>query len=290
MMALPLLAEWLEQNLHRPVTLSLLAKKVGCSSRHLSDLFSKTFGISIGAYIQKRRLTLASTMLRTTRRDITDIALMYQYSHLSSFSRAFRKQFGQSPQHYREAGYWDMTRFYPSVAVTSFASHTDIIGIPENTGIVPLNNRKKGIHFGLDFIINTENGKITSDQKIHQDIIEIIFHKNAVYPLVVYGTVLPGKECDTDVDIVLGTFTPDGDKKGRVNIPAGHYACFAFRGTPVSIMQFHSWAKGHGMHMYHLVMKKGPTFSVFEKTSTRGIYKTEYYIPCRAENTMSARL
>lgn len=289
MMTLTLLTEWLEQNLHRPVTLSTLADKAGCSARHLSGLFRKAFGISPGAYIQKRRLTLASTMLRTTRRHITDIALMYQFSHLPSFSRAFRKQFGQSPQHYRQADCWDMTRFYPSAVVTSFASHADIVSIPENTGIVPLNTRKKAIHFGLDFVINTENGKIVSDQQIHQSMTELIFHKKTVYPLVVYGTVYPGKECDTEVDIVLGTFTPGGNKKGRVDVPAGHYACFAFRGSPLSIMQFHSWAKGHGMHMHHLVMKKGPTFSVFDKTSTEGVYKTEFYIPCQTENVTSAR-
>ncbi|EAU6886245.1 AraC family transcriptional regulator [Salmonella enterica] len=283
------LTEWIEQNLHQPLPLSVLAEKIGCSTRQLGNQFREAFGDTPAAYIWKRRLTLASTLLRFTRRSITEIALMYQFSHLSSFARAFKHQFGLAPQAYRLADNWDMALFYPSVTVTNFTCHTDIIYIPENIYILPQNNRKQEMHFGLDYIINTEKGKIISDRQIHQRMIELIFRKTTIYPMVVYGTVFPGKECDTELDIVLGTLSPVGDKNQRVYIPAGNYACFTFKGSPMNIMQFHSWAKGHGMHIHHLVMKKGPTFSIFDKTLCENVYKTEYYIPCQVGETMSAR-
>ncbi|EEA2718301.1 AraC family transcriptional regulator [Salmonella enterica subsp. enterica serovar Urbana] len=288
MMPLNLLAEWIEQHLNQPLPLSRLATKAGCSIRYLSICFRRACGLSVGAYIQKRRLTVASTLLRITRRSTTEIALIYQFSHLSSFTRAFKKQFGQPPQAFRQAWYWDMALFYPSMAVTDFICQTDIVSIPDNTWIIPVNNKRKEIHFSLDFIITTKNGKIISDQNIHQSMIKTIFRKEVNYPLVVCGNVYPGTECDTDVDIILGAFT-HANNKNRVSVRSGHYACFVFKGTPPIIMQFHSWAQGHGMHRYRLVMKRGPTFSVFDKTATEGVYKMEYYIPCLTEDIIPAK-
>ncbi|EAS6427111.1 AraC family transcriptional regulator [Salmonella enterica] len=143
MMALCQLTEWIEQHLNTPLTLALLADKAGCSSRHLSHRFKQGYNISLMAYIQKRRLTLASTLLRTSRRSVTEIALMYHFSHLPSFTRAFRKQFNQSPQAFRQADRWDMALFYPSAAVRSFGSYVDIVHIPDDTTIVPVSNKKK---------------------------------------------------------------------------------------------------------------------------------------------------
>ncbi|EGX5147671.1 hypothetical protein DQ657_26625 [Salmonella enterica] len=284
------LAEWLEQHFHQQLPLSLLAKKVGCSTRQLGTRFRQTFRDTPAAYIQKRRLTLASNLLRCTSRSITDIALMYQFSHLPSFTRAFRNQFGQSPLAYRLADCWDMARFYPSVAVAGFNCHTDIVFLPENICIMPTNNKKKEIHFGVDFIINTENGKIISYQQLNQSLIDIIFREDIDYPLTVYGESTPAKDCDIYVDICMGHLAPCSSKQKGIQIPPGNYVRFVFKGDPINIIQFHTWAKGHGMHMFQLVMKKGPTFSIFNKTATEGIYTTEYYIPCLYTYTTSARL
>ncbi|ECC6793866.1 AraC family transcriptional regulator [Salmonella enterica] len=280
MMTLWQLTEWIEQHLHQRLPLTLLAEHVECSTRQLSTRFRQAFGDSPTAYIQKRRLTLASTLLRITRRNVTEIALMYQFNHLSSFTRAFKNHFGQSPQAYRLANYWDMSLFYPSVALADFTCPTDIVFIPENTCIIPNNNKKKEIHFGMDFIISTENGKIVSEKQIHQCLINIIFREGVVFPLVVCGTSLPGKDCDTDINICMGSISPYSSNKKGVHIPSGNYARFTFKSSPLSIMQFHAWAQGHGMHRHGLVMKKGPTISVFDRTVTEGIYKTEFYIPC----------
>ncbi|HGB5478218.1 TPA: helix-turn-helix transcriptional regulator, partial [Salmonella enterica subsp. enterica serovar Chester] len=180
-------AEWIERNLHQAITVSRLAKHAGCSSRHLRTVFRNAFRISIRAYIQKRRLTLASLMLRWTSRSLTEVAMMYQFSHLSSFSRAFKKHFGLSPREYQQASCWDMRLFYPSAVVCVFSSYTDIVRIPENTGIVSVCNKKKEINFDFDFVLSTENGRIVSGQHFYEEIISIIFRQNWCYPLTVCG-------------------------------------------------------------------------------------------------------
>ncbi|EHI5678400.1 helix-turn-helix transcriptional regulator [Salmonella enterica] len=279
-MTAPEMAEWLERNLHQVITVSQLAEHAGCSSRHLRTIFRHAFGISIRTYIQKRRLTLASLMLRETRRSLTEVAMMYQFSHLSSFSRAFKKQFRLSPRKYQQATCWDMRLFYPSAIVSGFSSHIDIVRIPGNTGIVPVSNKKKEIHFDFDFVLSTKNGRIVSGQHFYEEIISIIFRQNWRYPLTVCGETSPGKKCDTHIDMYLGQFIPDVTLQQCFIIPPGDYACFSFSGSPLNIMRFHAWVKGHGMFEAGLIMKKGITFSVFDHTALSGIFKSEYYIPC----------
>ncbi|ECG0942753.1 hypothetical protein DOR57_23045, partial [Salmonella enterica subsp. salamae] len=71
------LMEWIEHNLHRKITLQEIARKSGYTSRHLYNLFMDYPGVSPSTYIRQRKLSLASVMLRDTRRPVTEIALMY---------------------------------------------------------------------------------------------------------------------------------------------------------------------------------------------------------------------
>lgn len=273
-------AEWIECHLSQPITVRQLADIAGYSSRHLSMQFKHAFHISMHAYIQKRRLTLAAAMLRDTRRQITEVAMMYQFSHLPSFSRAFRKQFGQSPLQYQQATSWDMSLFYPSAAVTGYPGHTDIISLPEGAGLVPVSNKEQKLYYGFDFFHIPRNGKITASHLFYQEIIALIFREETPFPLTVYGETFPGEKSDSLINVVLGHFTPRINEQNAIPLPPGQYACFTFTGTPEDIMQYHIWAKGHGMHACSLILKKGPTFSIFDKANEAGKYKTEYYIPC----------
>lgn len=273
-------AEWIECHLHQPISVSQLTHLAGCSSRHLRGLFKQAFGVSIRTYIQKRRLTLASSMLRETSRTLTEVAMMYQFSHLSSFSRAFKNQFGQCPHEYQQSSQWDMRLFYPSAVVDAFSTRTDIVSIPENTGIAAVSKIKKTLHFGFDFYLTTENGQIVSRRDFYNQLIPLIFREKQRYPLTVGGETLPGKECDTHINIFLGNLIFDATPEKCIIIPSGDYACFSVTESPLNIMRFHAWVKGHGMHESGLIMKKGMTFSIFNETSVSGIYKTKYYIPC----------
>ncbi|EDY9238455.1 helix-turn-helix transcriptional regulator [Salmonella enterica subsp. enterica serovar Kottbus] len=82
------LMEWIERNLHRKITLPEMTRKSGYTSRHLYNLFMAGPGVSPSAYIRQRKLSLASIMLRDTRRPVTEIALMYGFEHSQSFTRA----------------------------------------------------------------------------------------------------------------------------------------------------------------------------------------------------------
>lgn len=72
---------------------------------HFLHIFSETVGISLGAYIRFRRMSLAGADVWNNReRNILEIALDYGYSTNESFSRAFRSFHGALPNEVRRSG------------------------------------------------------------------------------------------------------------------------------------------------------------------------------------------
>jgi len=79
-----------------------VASNVGFNSDYFNRLFSQYTGFSIMEYARFYRLRRGAYFLRTTDRDILDIALELGYSTHESFLRAFKKQYGFTPSEYRE--------------------------------------------------------------------------------------------------------------------------------------------------------------------------------------------
>lgn len=101
------LINWLESHMDQPLSLDNVAAKSGYSKWHLQRMFKDITGQAIVSYIRARRLTKAAIALRLTRRKILDIALQYHFDSQQSFTRAFKKQFAQSPSCYRYSAYWN---------------------------------------------------------------------------------------------------------------------------------------------------------------------------------------
>ena len=91
---------WLEGHLDQPLSLDNVAAKAGYSKWHLQRMFKDVTGHAIGAYIRARRLSKSAVALRLTARPILDIALQYRFDSQQTFTRAFKKQFAQTPALY----------------------------------------------------------------------------------------------------------------------------------------------------------------------------------------------
>lgn len=84
-----------------PHTVDNLACLVGMSRSCFARSFSETVGMSPMRYVQAARLTLASTLLRSSTVPIKSIAISVGYASRSQFSRAFALMFGTDPTTFR---------------------------------------------------------------------------------------------------------------------------------------------------------------------------------------------
>jgi signal transduction histidine kinase/ligand-binding sensor domain-containing protein/DNA-binding response OmpR family regulator len=79
----------------------LLARELGVSERQIHRKFKGVFNTTPGEYIRTFRLAKAAKLLRENRDlSISEIAYTVGFSHLSSFTKAFRKHYGLSPTDY----------------------------------------------------------------------------------------------------------------------------------------------------------------------------------------------
>lgn len=85
------------------ISLEELADRVYLSGSHLSKLFKKETGMTIGQYTAKLRCEYAARLLRDSNLSIQDISCYIGYLDNNYFVKVFKKQFGMTPSAYRAA-------------------------------------------------------------------------------------------------------------------------------------------------------------------------------------------
>ena len=92
-------AIWIiERNSERRLTLTAVAKACGVSRSHLAYAFGEATGLSVMRYLRARRLSDAARALSRGAPDILAVALEAGYGSHEAFTRAFREQFGMTPE------------------------------------------------------------------------------------------------------------------------------------------------------------------------------------------------
>ena len=91
-------AEILHTRLQCPPSLHELGTLVGLNVNKLKYGFRFVYGTSVFGYLHSLRLRQAFMLLRDTELNVTEVAEQIGYSRQSSFSVAFRREFGFPPQ------------------------------------------------------------------------------------------------------------------------------------------------------------------------------------------------
>jgi AraC family transcriptional regulator len=105
---------FVESHLQDPLTLDEVAGRSGVSSYHLTRAFAAVTGHSLMRYVRARRLSGAAQKLALGPPDILAVALDAGYGSHEAFTRAFREQFGLTPEQLRAKGHLaDITLMEP---------------------------------------------------------------------------------------------------------------------------------------------------------------------------------
>jgi AraC-like DNA-binding protein len=83
------------------MSLEDFGKRFSYSKFHLERQFQKEYGVSLIAYVNKRRMQLAQELL--TEKSVSRVAEEVGFSSIYAFSRAFKNKFGISPSEYQKA-------------------------------------------------------------------------------------------------------------------------------------------------------------------------------------------
>jgi AraC-like DNA-binding protein len=93
---------YINEHLHKPLSLTTLADKCLVSPSHFSRVFKETTGIGLTVYINTKRIIKSQDLLLETNYTISHIAEMCGFESNPHFYRMFKKYMNTTPASYRK--------------------------------------------------------------------------------------------------------------------------------------------------------------------------------------------
>ncbi|EDH9202596.1 hypothetical protein CC387_08535 [Salmonella enterica subsp. enterica serovar Newport] len=274
---------WIEGNLYKKMSTRYISAASGYCGRYLREGFKKMTGISLVRYIRLRKLTEAAHLLRLTGRPVTDIAVLYAFSSLQSFSRAFSRHFGISPHNYRLNENWDLHHSLPAPAHTNFRYTCQRL-YRGGLWLKPLHHQKIKIPLKKRLVI-TERGEL------RDELYTLLYNRLFRHNRLAEFTVLTHMVNRDTHDLWLHTTTcsrTQTEDPGALFIPPGEWIYFTFSGPLKKIMVFHQWVVAHGLKKHHVSLKGNTTTTVYHRYPDKpDWYTASYCLPCSPADVSS---
>lgn len=275
------LMDYVYSNIEIDINLDILALEYGVSKSHLHKIFKEQTSMPIYQFIKSIRLQKASNMLITNKNStITYISNLCGYSSQTSFIRAFKDRFEQTPKQWRNGGYKEYSNRILSESLTKTLSYKDFSYIVPN--IVKVKSRKAYYVRQKGYINNSIR---TTWQKMIawaftnnlEQFEQIgIYHDN---PLIT-----PLNNCHYVACIV-----PDEKAilKEPQNLPSfdiHNSICmtFDFEGTHEDILKLIRWVNHYWLPSSGFEITTIPSYTIFEKNhflNEKENFKGTYYLP-----------
>jgi AraC family transcriptional regulator len=93
---------YIQTHLDGDLSLDVLAERVGFSAYHFHRVFRESIGEPVKEYIRRLRLEKSAYRLKISEETIMRIALEAGFSTHESYTRAFTRQFGVTPNEFRQ--------------------------------------------------------------------------------------------------------------------------------------------------------------------------------------------
>ena len=95
-------AEFIQQNYSLPITVTEVAEQIGVSRSYLYRVFMMKYSCSPSDYLTDCRISRACHLLRHSDLPVAAVAASVGFEDSYYFSRAFRREIGQTPSAYRD--------------------------------------------------------------------------------------------------------------------------------------------------------------------------------------------
>jgi AraC family transcriptional regulator len=218
---------YIETHLGSELSLPEIANFAKVSRFHLLRAFGAATGLSVMSYVRARRLTEAARQLAAGAADILGVAVGAGYASHEAFTRAFRDQFGQTPDAVRAQGH------------TGNIKLVEAFGMTEN--FVPLEQPR--LEEGRVILVAGLGERYTFDTNqgipfLWQRFVPYIGHIEGQVGSATYGVC-----CNMDgtgsfeyiAGVEVRDFSELPPEFRRIRIPQQRYAVFRHRGHVATI-------------------------------------------------------
>ncbi|MEA2016845.1 MAG: AraC family transcriptional regulator [Campylobacterota bacterium] len=273
---------YINEHIDTDINIDQLSFDFGISKFHLHRIFKEQMGTNIYETIKSIRLQKASNLLITNKHStITEVANMCGYSSQTSFLRAFKQRFEQTPKVWRNGGYKDYSNKILSASQTASLSEADFSHLAPKI----IKTKKKTLYYirqkGYDKKAMQTWQKMmawvyTNDIKEHEQI--GIYHDNPI--------ITPLQDCY----YVAGIAPKNSKNLENTNLPSFDIheniicATFEVEGKYGDILKLIQWVYHHWLPNSGFETTTIPSYTIFTKNhflSDDGLFKCTYYVPVR---------
>ncbi len=272
---------YINEHIDTDINIDQLALTFNISKFHFHRIFKEQMGTNIYETIKSIRLQKASNLLVTNRYStITEVASMCGYSSQTSFLRAFKNRFKQTPKIWRNGGYKEYSNKILSSSQTASLSQADFSHLEPKI----IQTKKKTAYYIRQKGYNKKAMQTwqkmmawvyTNDIKEYEEI--GIYHDNPI--------ITPLEDCYYVACIVAKNNT----LLTNTNLPyfelyEGICATFEVEGKYGDILKLIQWVYHHWLPNSGFETTTIPSYTIFEKNhflSDDGMFKCTYNVPVR---------
>lgn len=238
---------YIESHLAEPMTLDEIAAIAGVSRFHIVRAFAAAVGLPMMRYVRARRLTEAARSLARGAPDILSLALEADYGSHEAFTRAFRDQFGTTPEAVRAATCVSHLQLQEPILMDS--TMLDHLAPPR------FETAKAFLVAGPAERIPCDNGAMIPGlwHRFHQEVADI--PARVGQDRTAYGVCCNGDDAgnfDYIAGVEVADFSDLPRRYGRIRIPEQRYAVFSHSDHVASIRRtvntiWNQWLPSSGL-------------------------------------------
>jgi len=241
---------YIESHLAEPMTLDEIAAIGGVSRFHMVRAFAAATGLPVMRHVRARRLSEAARSLAKGAPDILSLALEADYGSHEAFTRAFRDQFGTTPEAVRAATCTGHLKLQEPILMDSTLS--DTLAPPR------FEDAKAFLVAGISERISCDNGAAIPGlwHRFHQEVADVPARVGQGKSQVAYGVCCNGDDSgnfDYIAGVEVADFSDLPRRFGRIRIPEQGYAVFTHTDHVASIRRtvnaiWNQWLPASGLN------------------------------------------
>jgi len=271
---------YIYKHIDTDINIDDLAKEFKLSKFHLHKVFKEQMQANIYETIKSIRLQKASSLLLSNKNStITQISSMCGYASQTSFIRAFKTRFFQTPNEWRKGGYKHYVNEIISkyevnlLTKADFSSCEALIVKTKSKKVYYLKHKGYSIKAVARVWQHMQAWLFSNDIKEHEEL--GIFHDNPV--------ITPHKDCFYMAGVVL----KNNKELKHNNVPsfemqAAMYASFEIQGGQGDVVRFVQWAYQEWLPSSGFSTTTNPSFAIFRKNQflqKDGKFEATFYLP-----------
>lgn len=241
---LTLVIDYIHDHLEDDLDVNTLAEVAMMSPYHFHRIYRELAQETVNGTVRRLRLQRAAVDLIRSKQSLSEIAKKVSYGSLEAFSRAFTKQFGETPSEYREAKHnLSVNNDQPFIAMlpteekvyeTMFTVEIQNLEAMEVASYSHQGDYMEiGAVFEKLFMYGVSQNLVTETTKSFG----LYYHD----PASVKQSELRSKACAT---IPSGAVLKGDDAPDTMTIPTGRYATLLFKGSYAELNKPYDWMFG----------------------------------------------